>query len=166
MWEAISTVLTSHQFVYFAGTVLVIVLVGLVAVKLNLLDVNTKHVRLGMSDSDRERAVLREQLDWVDVYLQGLEGKVRAMTPEMKFGGFFTKHILDLVYKEIVKWITFNHISADEAYIRTKQQKLISLVYAQEVKSEFLTTEFKARMERWVEEIIKQLVEIRRLYSR
>ena len=166
MWESISNILTSETFLSNIPSVLLLILALVISVKLGIIRVKTKHVQIGkMSESDKERAVLREQIDWVHTYIQGLEGKIRLVGPELKYGGFFTKYILELVYDEIVRWITFNHISLDEGYITAKTRKLISLVYAQEVQPEFMTPEFKGRMERWIKEVIEQLVEIRKMYS-
>lgn len=165
--EHLVTILTSEAFLKNIPNVLMLVLALMIAVKLGVIKVKTKHVQIGkMSESDKERSVLREQIDWVHTYIQGLEGKIRLVGPELKYGGFFTKYILELVYDEIVRWITFNHISTEEGYVSAKTKKLISLVYAQEVQPEFMTPEFKARMERWIKEVIEQLVEIRRLYEK
>lgn len=166
MWESIGNILTSEAFLNNIPNVLLLILAVIISVKLGVIKVKTKHVQIGkMSDSDKERSILREQIDWVYTYIHGLEGKIRLVNNDLKYGGFFTKYILELAYDEVVKWITFNHISMDEGYITAKTKKLISLIYAQEVQPEFMTPEFKARMERWIKEVIEQLVEIRKMYS-
>ena len=165
MWEAIAAILTSSNGLQTLFILVLILLLFIITIKTGMIKVKTKYVNIGMTESDKERTILREQIDWVHTYIQGLEGKVRQVGIELRYGGYFTKYILELVYDEIVRWITFNHISADEAYVTAKTKKLISLVYAQEVQKEFMTNEFKARMERWIREVIEQLVDIRRLYA-
>ena len=168
-WETLNNVLASDRFWSIIIVLMLLIVILFIGVKLNVIDIDTKHVRLGLNDSDNERRIVREQLDWVACYLDGLEGKIRQMIPEdgqMLYGGYFTKYILNLVYKEVSKWVSFNHIEDTEAYISTKAMKIQSLVYAQHVQPQFMTTEFKERMSRWVSEVIKELIKIRKLYSK
>lgn len=164
MWEALGAALGGAHARDFLVAAVAIVSLALVASKAGLLRIHTRHVSMGAGDM--ERTVLREQIDWTHTYVMGLEGKIRAVTPEMLHGGYFTKYILEVVFDEMVKWITFNHITADEKYIKVKQDKVSALVYMHNVQKEFTTPEFKGRMDNWVREIIEKLVEIRRLYGR
>ena len=118
------------------------------------------------SASDTERAIIREQCDFTHVYLMGLVSKIKQVTPDLLYDGYFTKYILEVAYDEFVRWITFNHIEDSEEYISTKQRKICSLVYSMGVRNEFKTAEFNHRMCNWVEEIIRELVRIRRVYER
>jgi len=165
MWEAISKILTSNSGWQTLLSLLILVLIVSVMIKTGMLKIRTKHVNIGMSESDRERTIVREQINWTHKYLEGLQGKIRAMTPEMLYGGFFTKYILEIIFDEIVNWITFNHIEDTERYISIKQKIISSLIYAQNIQSQFKTREFKERVDRWVEEVIKELINIRKLYS-
>lgn len=165
MWEAISNILTSSNALQTIISILILVAIIVIMIKTGMLHIKTAHVNIGMSDRDKERTIIREQCDWVHIYLEGLQGKISLMTPELRYGGFFTKYILEVVYDEIVKWITFNHIEDTERYIAVKQDKIASLVYSMGIKNEFKTKEFNQRMKNWVEEVIHKLIEIRKLYS-
>ena len=164
MWEAISNILTSGNALQTIVLLLILVFIIIIMIKTGMLRIKTSHVSIGMSESDKERAVIREQTDWTHIYLQGLEGKIRQMTTD-KYGGFQIKYIIEICFDEIIKWITFNHIEDNEKYIQVKQDKICSLVYSQNVSSEFRTKEFNERIKRWVEEVIHKLIEIRKLYS-
>ena len=167
MWESIAQILTSDNALQTLIAILLIVIVVILLIRAGAIKIKTDHIQIGyINASEKERAILREQIDWAHTYITGLEGKIRQVTPELRYGGYFTKYILELVYDEVVKWITFNHISLDEAYVQAKTTKLISLVYAQNVQKEFMEPEFKTRMERWVREVIEQLIETRELYSK
>lgn len=166
MWEAITNIATSERFVSIAVVAGAFVVAFAVLVKMNLIDIDTNHVKIGMSDSDKERRIITEQLDWAESYIAGLESKIRMVTPDLKYGGYFTKFILAEVTREVSRWIKLNHIDDSEGYIHSKQMKIASLVYAQNVQAPFLDPEFKSRMDRWVEEVIRELIKIRRLYSK
>ena len=165
-WETLNNLLASDRFWSVIVVVLLFVVVLMIAVKLNLVDIDTKHVKLGLNDSEKERRVISEQLNWAESYITGLESKIRTVTPDLKYGGYFTKFILGEVNKEVSRWITLNHIEDSEGYIHAKQMKIASLVYANHVQEPFLEAEFKNRMDKWVKEVIEELIKIRKLYSR
>lgn len=168
MWEALSNILTSTNALQTIIGVILICLIVVVMIKSGVIRIKTKHLQVGRvrSASDTERAIIREQCDFTHVYLQGLISKIQQVTPDLLYNGYFTKYILEVVYDEFVRWITFNHVEDSEGYISTKQQKICSLVYSMGVRTEFKTPEFNKRMRNWVEEIIRELVRIRRVYEK
>lgn len=166
MWEAISSILISSNGLQTILAVLILVLVIIIMVKTGLLHVKTKHLHLGMSSSDKERTIIREQIDWAHTYLLGLEGKIKLVkNGSPQYAGYLTKYVLEVVFDEVVKWITFNNVENSERYISVKADKVCSLVYAQEIGVEFRTKEFNERMKRWTKEVIEKLIEIRELYT-
>lgn len=167
MWQAISSVLTSGNALQTLLTMVLLFLVLALMTKTGLLRIKTSHVQVGlMTSEDRERTIIREQCDWVHTYIKGLESKISSITPDLMYGGYFTKYVLECVYDEIVKWITFNHLMNTESYIHAKQIKIACLVYSFNVRNEFKTPEFNTRMHKWVREIIEELIKIRELYSK
>ena len=167
MWTSIENILISKNALQTIVGVLVIVAIISLMIKTGMIRIKTKHVEVGVrrSASDTERAIIREQCDFTHIYLMGLISKIKKITPDLLYEGYFTKYILEVAYDEFVKWITFNHIEDSEEYISTKQQKICSLIYSMGVRDEFKTPEFQQRMSNWVEEIIKELVRIRRVYT-
>lgn len=167
MWTSIENILISKNALQTIVGVLVIVAIISLMIKTGMIRIKTKHVEVGVrrSASDTERAIIREQCDFTHIYLMGLISKIKKITPDLLYDGYFTKYILEVAYDEFVKWITFNHIEDSEEYISTKQQKMCSLIYSMGVRDEFKTSEFQQRMSNWVEEIIKELVRIRRVYT-
>ena len=168
MWEAISNVLTSANALQTIISIILVLLILVVMIKTGMIRIRTKHVQVGRprSASDTERTIIREQCDFTHVYLMGLMSKIKQVTPDLLYDGYFTKYILEVAYDEFVRWITFNHIEDSEEYVSTKQRKSCSLVYSMGVRDEFKTAEFNRRMCNWVEEIIRELVRIRRVYER
>ena len=168
MWESISKVLTGQNAIQTIIGILIIVAIIALMIKTGMIRIKTEHVQVGLSRSasETERAIIREQCDFTHIYLMGLISKIKKVTPDLLYDGYFTKYILEVAYDEFVKWITFNHIEDSKEYITTKQRKICSLVYSMSVRDEFKTKEFQERMCRWVEEIIKELVRIRRVYEK
>jgi len=169
MWEAIGRILTSPNTWQVLIVFLVLVLLGILLVRTGILNIRTKHVSIGTESKEQyyERKIIQEQCDFTHTYLMGLIGKITLACPDhtLLYGGWFTRCILEDAYDEFVKWITFNHITNDESYISTKQKKICALVYTYAVRPEFKTHEFQERMNRWVEEIIIELVRIRKVYT-
>lgn len=163
MWEAISNVLNGANGVLAIIVMFLIILLIVILGKHGLIHIHTKNFKFGIEE--RERTVLREQCDYAHTFIRGLSSKVIAENVELKYGGYFAKYVLELVYDEVVRWITFNHINTSEAYVHSKQSKIASLVYGMGVLPEFKTPEFKKRIDRWTEELINELVRLRQIYS-
>lgn len=83
-----------------------------------------------------------------------------------KFDKFKTKYILELVYDEIVNWISFNHITRSEMYIMVKQEKIRSLVLAEDVDKAIRSKDFTPLMNEWTKIVINRLIDIREYYKK
>lgn len=167
MWEAISNVLISKNSIIVIIAILVLTMIFAVLAKLGILQIHSKHLHLGMSSSDRERTIIREQIDWAHTFLKGLEHKVSLVAIDAKehCNEYLLRYVLELVFDEIITWITLNNIENSDRYITIKQAKICSLIYAQSIPKCYRTPEFNKRMDAWVSEIIKKLHEIRLLYA-
>lgn len=169
MWETIENVLTGTNALQTIIGVILICLMVVIMVKTGMLRIRTKYVQVGSRrmSPDTERKIIQEQCEFTRAYLQGLIGKITEVCPDHKllYDGWFTKCILSDVYDEFVKWITQNHISDNKAYVSTKQNKICALIYSYPVRNEFKTPEFQVRMKNWVEEILRELVRIRTVYT-
>lgn len=167
MWEAITNILTSSNALQTIISLVVLVLIIVAMIKTGMLRIKTAHVQVGsMSKEDKERAIIREQCDWVHTYINGLEGKITMMETNQPYNGYLTKYILECIYDEVVKWITFNHMSNTESYVHAKQLKVASLVYSFNVADQFKSREFVERMHKWTKEVIEELINIRGLYNK
>ncbi len=169
MWEAISNVLTSANALQTIISIILVLLIIVVMIKTGMIRIRTKHVQVGngIISSDIERKIIHEQCKFTRIYLSGLIGKITEVCPDhtLMHEGWFTKCILSDAYDEFVEWITQNHISTDKAYVSTKQNTICALIYSYPVRPEFKTAEFQTRMKNWVEEIIRELVRIRKVYT-
>lgn len=162
MWETIKETLNggnSLQVLIFLT--LTIGIVGLL-IKGNYLKINTNVVKIGASE--QERAVLRQQNEWTYQFVTGLYGEIMKQYPLLN--PIRTRYILELMYDEIMVWITFNHISKSEMYVMVKQEKLRSIVFRHDVDDCIKSDEFRKKMDDWTKDIIYRLVDIREYYSK
>ena len=147
--------------IFVALVIAAVIALAIYLVRRGAVGINTGKIYVG--SDQREREIIRQQVEYTRLYIESLSGKIKVK--ESRYGGYFTKWVLERVYDEVVDWITFNHLSKEGAYISIKQAKITNLVYSLNVNEEFQTPEFKERMEKWVEELISELVKIRQLYK-
>jgi hypothetical protein len=162
MWEAIKEVLTSSNSLQILIFVTLLILLGVLLIRGNYLRIRTQHLKIGTDET--ERAILRQQIEYSNQYITGLYGLIKSKYP--KFDTIKTKYILEVVYDEVVNWISFNHISKSEIYIMVKQEKIRGLIFEMDVTEGIKSNEFKELMNAWTKEIINRLVDIREYNSK
>ena len=162
MWEAISQVLTSANALGVLIFLAVIVIFAIFLVKSGTVAINTKHLRIGQAEKERE--IIRRQVEAAHDFIMSIEGKINSDTSH--YNGYFTKFILERVYDKAIEWVMFNHISNTPMYVQDKQDTLCNLVYTFDIGDEFKTPEFKKRMCNWTQELITKLVQTRELYNK
>lgn len=162
MWESISAVLTSANALEVLIFLAVIVIFAIVLVKSGMVAINTKHLRIGQAEKERE--IIRRQVEAAHDFIMSIEGKINSDTSH--YNGYFTKFILERIYDKAIEWVMFNHISNTPMYVQDKQDTVCNLVYTFDIGDEFKTPEFKKRMCNWTQELIAKLVQTRELYNK
>ncbi len=160
MWESISNILTSTNAVAVLTFLCVCIIGGVVLVKTNLLQIHTDSVRLGAMDT--ERNIIRQQQDYVRLHLKSIENDLEK--PE-GYNEWLGRFVVMRVYAEYVEWISFNHLSKSEAYIKVKQNKLVDLINQYTYKEEFKTEEFIEFIRKDTRQMILDLIQIREVYK-
>ena len=162
MWDTIKETLNGGNSIIVLTFLLLITLLGARMVRGNKLRISTKHVKLGADE--QERATIRQQIEWSYQYINGLYGAIIEMYPTLD--KFKTKYILELIYDEVVNWITFNHITRSEMYLMVKQEKVRAIVLAEDVAGVIRSNDFKSIMNEWTKIIINRLIDIREYYTK
>lgn len=162
MWDALKEILTSSNSLQVLIFILLLILVCVLLIRGNYLRIRTQHLKIGTDEA--ERAILRQQVEYSYQYITGLYGLIKSKHPQ--FDTIKTKYILEVVYDEVVNWISFNHISKSEIYIMVKQDKIRGLIFEMDVAEEVKSIEFKEQMNSWTKEIINRLVDIREYNSK
>ena len=160
MAEVIEHLLMSPQSTSIMIFVVVLVVLGILLSKNGIMTIHTKSVQIGAAD--RERNIIRQQLDWVKMHLSGLEASLDK--PE-DYNVYLGKYVVECVYDEYVDWITFNHISEAPAYIQIKQDKVVAIVKSLVIKDEYKSKEFEQFLRDDTEKSIKSLIQIREVYK-
>ena len=161
MWETIEKVLTSPNATSTLLFLAVCGIGGIVLVKSGFLQVHTTSLQIGAADV--ERNIIRQQLDYVMAHLQEVENN---LDKPKGYNEYLGKYIIERVYDEYVRWVTFNHISKSEKYIKAKQESLVSVVGALVQKDEFKTDDFKNFIRKDTEQTLLALIEIREVYGK
>ena len=143
MWETIGNVLTSPN------ALVVLIFVFLFVVALYIM-------------SKKGIVAVRNQSQFAYLYIMAIEGKLNNSGES----NYYLKWILEKCYDKVVDWITYNHISDTSMYIEIKKEEIKNLIYSLQINEEYKTPEFKQRMEGWVEELILNLLKVRKEYSK
>lgn len=160
MWETISNVLTSpNAFVVLIFLAFVAVILYIL-VKSGVLKISTSAVQLGASDI--ERNIIRQQLDYVLLHLNGLEAKLDK--PD-DYNELLGQLVVEKMFDEYVNWITFNHINKTPAYVELKQERIICLIRQYTVKEEFRSEDFENLIREDTKKTIEALIRIREVYK-
>jgi hypothetical protein len=164
MWQTINNVLTSKNAPSVLCAIIIIILIVTMLTKTGILKIDTKYIKVSASNS--ERRVIREQCDWARTYIHGLESRLNLFDKGVKYDKYSAKYILECLYTEVVNWITFNSITDTKEYITAKQIKIESLILSFGVKEQFKSKEFIEYVHECVECLIKELINIRRIYNK
>ena len=167
--EQVANILTNNAFLANLPLFILLIVILAIVLKVFKIKIKTDHFQIGGEQASAyyERKIVQEQSDFVHTFLKGLIGKITLVCADhtLSHDGWMTKYILEEVYDEILDWIHYNHICDNDAYISVKQSKICALVYSFPVRPEFKTPEFEARIQRWVSEVIKEMVRIRNVYT-
>lgn len=160
MWETISTILTGpNAFVVLIFLAFVSVIL-FILVKSGAIRISTPN--MSINTGDVERNIIRQQLDFVSLHLNGLEAKLDK--PD-DYNEYLGKLIIEKVFDEYVNWITFNHINKSPAYVEIKQERVVSLIRQYTIKDEFRSEEFEDLIRKDTKEVIEALIRIREVYK-
>ena len=160
MWETISTILTGpNAFVVLIFLAFVSVIL-FILVKSGAIRISTPN--MSINTGDVERNIIRQQLDYVSLHLNGLEAKLDK--PD-DYNEYLGKLIIEKEFDEYVNWINFNHINKSPAYVEIKQERVVSLIRQYTIKDEFRSEEFEDLIRKDTKEVIEALIRIREVYK-
>lgn len=161
MYETVEHILVSSNAAIVLIFLAFIAVIAVILAKKGILNIHTSAVQLGAADQERD--IIRQQLEWVRVHLEGVES---SMPKPEGYNQWLGKYVVEAVYDEYVDWITFNHINASPAYVEIKQDKLVSLIRKLVIKDEFRTKEFEDKIREDTQLCIEKLIQIRKVYKK
>lgn len=160
MWQFLREVLHSPNATVAFFFILIVIVVAAFLSKSGLLTVKTEKIQLGAAD--REREILRQQIEWIRLHCEALESEMKK--PE-NYNAWRGKYIVSRVYDEYVDWITFNHLSTSSSYIEIKQDRIVNMVSKLTDDPLFHSDEFEEFLRRDVKNCIEKLIQIRTIYK-
>lgn len=156
----LSEILTSpNAAIVIIGLIAIIIVLAILA-KLGIISFNRAGVKLGVADE--ERAVLRNQIDYIDVACNGMVSKLPNKFTEGD-SYYHTKYVIQKVISEFIKIVSYNHLTDDEAYLTTKQEVIYFTILKRTNDVYFRSEEFRDLICKFTRDLIKQLIKIRAL---
>lgn len=158
----LATILTSPNAFKLSIVFLVGIIIIAILARFGIISFKDDKVRIGKYQ-DKERSIIRQQLEYADNICNGF---INCHTLPESTDKYRSKYICNEVYCEMVKWISFNHITTDETYIEIKQNIIWSIITSLTANEYFQTQEMHDKVNEEIRKLIVKLVYIRTYYSK
>ena len=156
MWEAIVTLAKTPAAVVLTAGIIAIVFY---CIKKGLFSFKGKGVQIGLSESDT-RNLIQAQIDYMKAKCEGMIPKLpKDLDP------YRTKYVIARVEDVLEHAIIFNNLSEDEFYIRAKQELVYQNIMKRVDNPFFMTDDFKALVYKFVDDLFRELVSMKRCFS-
>lgn len=139
--------------------VLSVIAVAILAIKKGWFKFKGKGVQIGLSESDT-RNLIQSQIDYMKAKTEGMISKLPK-----DLDIYRTKYVIARVEDVLEHAIIFNNISDDEYYIRAKQELVYQNIMKRVENQWFMTDEFKDLVYKFVEDLIKELIRMKRCFN-
>ena len=157
----LATILTSSNAVSLVILSIVIILILAFLVRAGL--VKFKSDKLSIGYQDKERTIIRQQIEFAENACMSF---ILAKDIPTDCDKYRIRFVNEKLYDEMIKWISFNHITKDDTYVEIKQNIIWGLINTYTDKDFFKTEEMHEIVNAEVKRIIYKLVDIRRYYSK
>lgn len=158
MWESVERLVQSGK----GWFVLIIIALLIFAIRQGYMKVKTEKVMIGKDFGERERAILKNQIEYAYRMCTGFINEIPRFDG---FNEFQAKYIIELCYDELVKWIYFNHIETKNGYIENKQDIIWSIIQTNVSHKKLSSEQFRKQVNDKLAHIIEHLVFIREEYN-
>ena len=160
MWETIADVFTSTNAPIVRAFLLFMGIMAWAMAKKGLFNIHTDAVTIGAAD--KERKIVRLQMEWVYTHLSGLEANIEKGKGYDRYRG---KYVIERVYDYYVDRITQNHITNSTEYIEICQSNILAIVDSLTEKPAYKSDEFKRMLLDDTKHCIEKLIQIRKVYQ-
>ena len=115
-----------------------------------------------IGSDEEERKIIRNQIEYAETACHAL---TKSLPSDLNLDYYRTKYVIEKVYDELVKIISFNHITLEEEYIALKQDVIYNVVLSRTEKDYFKSEEFRTFLNDWTKNIIKRLYKIIKIHK-
>ena len=136
-------------------TVLLIVLIVLFAVKMGWVSFKGHGLEIGES---KDRDLIRNQFEYVDAICNAKFVKLHEHIKDE----YLCKRLIDKVIDLFQLWVVVNNMSDDENYVKAKQALVYSAILKRTDDPWVAGEDFKACCNRFVNDLIRDLVRMKR----
>lgn len=139
--------------------VLSVIAVAILAIKKGWFKFKGKGVQIGLSELDTRNLIL-SQIEYMKAKCEGTITKLPKDLDQYR-----TKYVIARIEDILEHAIIFNNISDDEYYIRAKQELVYQNVMKRVENQYFMTDEFKDFVYKFVDELFRELVRMKRCFN-
>ena len=139
-------------------TVVIIILILLGAIKMGIISFNGKGVKIGDS---KDRIMIRNQWEYANSSCEAQYTKIRPYCKSDEEAKYLIARVEDVFQAAII----YNYMTEDEGYVRAKQALVLNTIMKRVNDEHFFTDDFRACSNRFTENLIRDLVRMKRLYA-
>lgn len=161
MWETIGEVLQSNNAFIVLFFLAFMALMAWAMARKGLFNIHTEAVTLGAAD--KERQIIRVQMEWILRHLEGLEATIEKPKGYDIWRG---RVVIERLYDYWVDRITQNHIKNSTEYIEIVESSVLAIVDSLTERQEYKSEEFKEMLRKDVRVCIEKMIQIRKEYSK
>lgn len=158
--EWITGIVNSDNFVKLVLFILILVATAIALVKAGILNIKTNHVTIGGNDSD-ERVLIRNQMEYLETSCKAQYKKILGYCDGEFHARFIISEVIDLFQQMVI----YNHIDAnDECYVRSKKNLVLMTIQNYAHDEHFFTPEFRSCCDKFVEDLIRDLFNMKKIF--
>lgn len=151
------TALASNGWISLAA-IIVIIIIFLFAIKKGLISFNGKGLKVGESN---DRTLIRNQWEYANSSCEAQYVKIRPYCKSDEEAKYLIARTEDVFQSAII----YNYMTEAEDYVKAKQALVLQAIQKRSSNEHFFSDDFKSCCYRFTENLIKDLVRMKRLYK-
>lgn len=150
----VNGVVNGPNALFALGFILLIIIIGIIAIKKGYISFNGKMLRIG--EDEKTRNLIQNQFEYAQSVM---EGCISDLPPGLDV--YRSKYIISKALDVIQKAIVFNNMSKEPYYVKAKQALVYQAVRKRADNVFFRSPEFKKYCDDIVERLIYDLVDMK-----
>lgn len=153
MWDAIVQ-LANNKFIIIL--IVALIILAIILIKKGWFRISTDSVTIGESVS---RELIRNQFEYAMSSCEAQYSKIRPYCKSNEEAKYIISKVNDVFQSAIV----YNYMSENESYVKAKQSLVLNAIQKRTSEKYFFSDEFSACCNRFVENLIRDLVRMKRI---
>lgn len=168
MIEAIQNLTTVDKIMLF-GFSMILITIAIVCVKSGLVVFQGKELKIGVADTldispqrTKKLKILRAQFEYLDRKAAYAENLIHKLYPS-ELDKWYIKCLINTFKETVINWIVFERLRKDKAFIQAKQKAMVTIIKSMTDESLSLTNMLSNVIEKQVEDVILDLLDIEKV---